>query len=47
MTLILVEHGTRLALEIAPRAAATDRDRLVHHGPSAILKSEPATLDQN
>ncbi len=46
LALILVEQNSRLALDIAPRAAVMDRGRVVYDGDSATLRDDPAKLEQ-
>jgi branched-chain amino acid transport system ATP-binding protein len=43
--IVLVEQHTRIALDFSPRALVMDRGRIVHDGPSAALKADPALLD--
>jgi branched-chain amino acid transport system ATP-binding protein len=44
LAIVLVEQHARLALGFAPRAVALDRGRVVHDGPSAPLRADPAAL---
>jgi branched-chain amino acid transport system ATP-binding protein len=46
LSMILVEQNSRLALDIAPRAAVMDRGRVVYDGPSETLRNDPARLEQ-
>src|SRR5581483_4131468 len=46
LALILVEQNTRLALDIAPRAAVMDRGRIVYDGASETLRRDPGRLEQ-
>ena len=41
---VLVEQNSRLALDIAPRAAVMDRGRIIYDGPSETLRNDPAKL---
>jgi branched-chain amino acid transport system ATP-binding protein len=41
MTVLLVEQNARRALELASYAYVMERGRIVHHGPSAALRSDP------
>ena len=43
--IVLVEQHTRIALDFSPRALVMDRGRIVHDGPSAALRADPALLD--
>ena len=43
---VLVEQNSRLALDIAPRAAVMDRGRIIYDGPSETLRNDPAKLEQ-
>jgi branched-chain amino acid transport system ATP-binding protein len=43
---VLVEQNSRLALDIAPRAAVVDRGRIIYDGPSETLRNDPAKLEQ-
>jgi branched-chain amino acid transport system ATP-binding protein len=45
-SMILVEQNSRLALDIAPRAAVMDRGQIVYDGDSASLRDDPAKLEQ-
>ena len=46
LALILVEQNSRLALDIAPRAVVMDRGQIVYDGASAMLRDDPAKLEQ-
>jgi branched-chain amino acid transport system ATP-binding protein len=46
LALILVEQNSRLALDIAPRAAVMDRGQVVYDGDSATLRNDPVRLEQ-
>ena len=43
---VLVEQNSRLALDIAARAAVVDRGRIIYDGPSETLRNDPAKLEQ-
>lgn len=43
---VLVEQNSRLALDIALRAAVMDRGRIIYDGPSETLRNDPAKLEQ-
>ncbi|HEX9071579.1 MAG TPA: ABC transporter ATP-binding protein [Pseudolabrys sp.] len=43
---VLVEQNSRLALDMAPRAAVMDRGRIIYDGPSETLRNDPAKLEQ-
>lgn len=41
MAMLLVEQHARLALSLSDEVLVLDRGRIVHHGPSAQLASDP------
>jgi branched-chain amino acid transport system ATP-binding protein len=45
MAMIVVEQNSRLALDIASRAAVMDRGRIVYDGDSATLRNDPSRLE--
>jgi branched-chain amino acid transport system ATP-binding protein len=44
LTVVLVEQSAKLALEVTQEALVLNRGRIVHHGPSAELLTDPARL---
>ena len=44
LAVMLVEQSAKLALEVTEEALVLSRGRIVHHGPSAELLSDPARL---
>jgi len=46
ITVLLVEQHTRMALGFAERALILDQGRIVHDGPAAALRADPAALDR-
>ena len=44
LSIILVEQSAKLALEVTQEVLVLNRGRIVHHGPSAELLSDPARL---
>jgi len=44
LTIVLVEHSAKLALEVTDEALVLDRGRIAHYGPSAELLADPARL---
>jgi branched-chain amino acid transport system ATP-binding protein len=45
LSMILVEQNARLALEATEFAYVMERGRIVHHGPSAAMRSDPLVID--
>ncbi len=46
LSIILVEHNTRVALDFADRTVVMDRGQIVYDGASAVLKGDPAQLER-
>jgi branched-chain amino acid transport system ATP-binding protein len=44
LAVMLVEQSAKLALEVTEEALVLSRGRIIHHGPSAELLSDPARL---
>jgi branched-chain amino acid transport system ATP-binding protein len=45
LSMILVEQNARLALQATEFAYVMERGRIVHHGPSAAMRSDPLVID--
>ncbi len=46
LSIVLVEHNTRVALGFAERTVVMDRGQIVYDGPSDVLKQDPAQLER-
>ncbi len=46
LSIVLVEHNTRVALDFAERTAVMDRGQIVYDGASEVLKRDPAQLER-
>ena len=46
LSIVLVEHNTRVALDFAERVVVMDRGRIVYDGASEILKRDAAQLER-
>lgn len=46
LSIVLVEHNTRVALDFAERTVVMDRGQIVYDGASETLKRDPAQLER-
>ncbi len=46
LSIVLVEHNTRVALDFAARTLVMDRGQIVYDGASEVLKRDPAQLER-
>ena len=47
VSVLLVEQNARMALEIADRAYLLEDGRIVHEGPAAEIRRDPAVLSRH
>ncbi len=46
LSIVLVEHNTRVALDFAVRTVVMDRGQIVYDGASETLKTNPVQLER-
>ena len=46
LSIVLVEHNTRVALDFAERVVVMDRGRIVYDGASEVLRRDAAQLER-